>query len=68
MSTACTAGRLLPVWMAGLPTTVFCLTSVSRDPAARRMPLVLPVTMLVSTTFPVAVPMTPMPKSSEGSA
>ena len=31
------------------------------------MPWVLPVTTLPSTTLPVAVPMTPIPKSSAGS-
>ena len=32
-----------------------------------RIPFVFPVTMFSSTTFPLAVPMTPMPKSSAGS-
>ena len=38
-----------------------------RAPAITTMPCVFPVTTLPSTMFPVAVPMTPIPKSSAGS-
>jgi hypothetical protein len=47
--------------------TVFSRTMVDRAPAMTTMPCVLPVTMLLSTTLPVAVPITPIPKSSAGS-
>ena len=53
--------------MGGLPTTVFSRTTVARAPAITTMPCVFPVTTLRSTTLPVAVPMTPIPKSSAGS-
>jgi hypothetical protein len=53
--------------MGGLPMTVFSRTMVDRAPAMTTMPCVLPVTMLLSTTLPVAVPITPIPKSSAGS-
>jgi hypothetical protein len=53
--------------MAGLPTTVLFLTNVSRDPGPSKIPFVLPVTVFSSITFPVAAPITPMPKSSAGS-
>ncbi len=53
--------------MGELPTTVFSRTTVDRAPAMMTMPCVFPATRFSSTTFPVAVPMTPMPKSSAGS-
>ena len=46
--------------------TKFSRTVVCRAPAAMRIPLVFPVMVFWSTTFPLAVPMTPMPKSSAG--
>ena len=68
MSTDCGSGRVLPTWIGGLPTTVFPRTFVPRDPGARKMPLVLPMTVFSSRVFPEAVPITPIPKSSGGSA
>ncbi len=43
MSAACASGLRLATWMPGLPTAMFCRTTVLRAPAAMRMPLVLPV-------------------------
>lgn len=46
---------------------MFSRTMVARAPAITTMPCVLPVTRLLSRVFPVALPMTPIPKSSAGS-
>jgi hypothetical protein len=35
MSAACDKGKLLPTWIAGFPTIVFCLTTVLREFALR---------------------------------
>ena len=67
MSTARASGLVFATWIPGLPITTFCRISVWRAPAATRIPFVLPVTLFSSITFPEAVPMTPIPKSSAGS-
>jgi hypothetical protein len=67
MSTACTAGCVLAVWMPGLPRTTLDLITLSRVPPAMSIPFVFPETVFSSIRFPLAVPMSPMPKSSAGS-
>jgi hypothetical protein len=67
MSSALSSGRVLATWIGGLPTTVFSRTTVARAVAITTMPCVLPVTKLPSRRFPLAVAMTPIPKSSAGS-
>jgi len=48
--------------------TTFDRSKVSRAPAPMKMPWVLPETMFSSMTLPEADPITPIPKSSAGSA
>ena len=68
MSAVRASGWLLPVWIPGLPMTTFDRSTVSRAPAPMKMPWVFPETMFSSMTLPEPEPITPIPKSSAGSA
>jgi len=68
MSAARAAGWVLPTWIPGLPMTTLDRRVVARAPVPMKMPCVFPVTVFSSMTLPEPEPITPIPKSSAGSA